>query len=323
MADVFISYARESKDRVEAIAHALEAEGFTIWWDAELPPHRTYAEVIDEQIDAAKAVVVVWSQAARASQWVRAEADKARNQAKLVQTIVEGVIPPLPFDQIHAADLTHWRGDASDPQWRRVRDSVAALVGGETPRAAQRGQTRRRNGAKAPWGALIGVGALAAAGAFYVLAWPQLKPGAAPVAQAPATQTIAAQTTARTENTAARLPAGVEHRLAIPAGYAFDLDAGAISDRITPGSDFVIAEIGGGDWFLDQATTTAGSRPDTAGRPTPALCAGQEYFYRNYLGDSGEYNCFKTGDGREGALIRQRDEPGFDGAVITYVFWDD
>ena len=49
-----------------------------MWRDDELPPHRAYADVIEERLRSAKAVVVLWSAEAAKSQWVRAEADMAR-----------------------------------------------------------------------------------------------------------------------------------------------------------------------------------------------------------------------------------------------------
>ena len=88
MADVFISYAKSSKETAARIATALEAERYDVWWDDVLPPHRAYAEVIQEQIGAARAVIVVWSKDAVASHWVGAEADLARQQSKWVQTTI-------------------------------------------------------------------------------------------------------------------------------------------------------------------------------------------------------------------------------------------
>lgn len=324
MADVFISYSRETKDRVRLVARALEADGYSVWWDAELPTHRTYADVIDEQIRAAKAVVVVWSKAALSSQWVRAEADRARNAGKLVQTTIERVIPPLPFDQIHAADLTNWNGNVSDERWSPVRDSVATLVRAG-PRPAPRARVSRTSSGFSPLPALLGLGAIVAIGAaVYFVVLPRLSaPAAGPPAQETTVDAPAAPDASATANApASRLAAGVDHRLEIPAGHTFDLDSGTVSDRIVDGSDFVIAEIGGGDWFLDQTTEASGSRPDTQGTPSRALCTVDEYFYRSYLADPGEYNCFRTDEGREGALIRNRDRPGFNGVIITYRFWE-
>ena len=37
MAEIFVSYKREERDRTEPVARALEREGFSVWWDPELP----------------------------------------------------------------------------------------------------------------------------------------------------------------------------------------------------------------------------------------------------------------------------------------------
>ena len=78
MTDVFISYARPDEPQAKRVADALTALGYQVWRDDELPAHRAYADVIEERLASAKAVVVLWSQEAAKSHWVRAEADAAR-----------------------------------------------------------------------------------------------------------------------------------------------------------------------------------------------------------------------------------------------------
>ncbi|MCB2066066.1 MAG: toll/interleukin-1 receptor domain-containing protein [Erythrobacter sp.] len=136
MADVFISYSRTNQEKVAQIARAIEAEGYEVWWDAELPPHMSYGEVITAKIEGAKAGLVVWSKEAAASEWVRAEADAARNQKKLIQTALGDIIPPLPFNQIQCANLGDWNGEADHPGWNKVKQSLVALCGARIPRAA-------------------------------------------------------------------------------------------------------------------------------------------------------------------------------------------
>ncbi len=130
MSDVFISYAR-STDRGQArqVADGLRGLGHDIWIDDQLPVHRAYSEVIEERLNAAKAVVVIWSARAIKSHWVRAEANTALDAGTLVQLSIDGVPPPLPFNQVQYADMNGWSGDFAAPGWRKVVDSVAALVG--------------------------------------------------------------------------------------------------------------------------------------------------------------------------------------------------
>jgi TolB-like protein/Tfp pilus assembly protein PilF len=129
VSDVFISYARSTAAHAQALAKALRALGYSIWLDDELPAHRAYSGVIEEQLTAAKAVLVVWSADAVRSEWVLSEANRAREDHKLVQLAVDKTRLPMPFDQTQCADLTGWRGDTNAPGWRKVVASIADLTG--------------------------------------------------------------------------------------------------------------------------------------------------------------------------------------------------
>jgi TolB-like protein len=129
MSEVFISYARSSANEAEAMAQALRALGYGVWRDDELPAHRDYSEVIEERLRGAKAVVVLWSADAVKSQWVRAEADVAREAGTLVQLSLDGAGLPLPFNRIQCADLKGWSGGTDHAGWRKVVASIAQLAG--------------------------------------------------------------------------------------------------------------------------------------------------------------------------------------------------
>ena len=135
MADIFVSYARSTERQAQLAAEALRAAGYDVWRDDELPAHRAYGEVIEERLRSAKAVLVVWSGDAARSQWVRAEADVAREAGTLIQVSVDGTLPPMPFNQIQCADLNGWDGDTASPGWQKVSASVTSLVGDGRPSA--------------------------------------------------------------------------------------------------------------------------------------------------------------------------------------------
>ena len=129
MSHIFISYARPDEPLASLIADGLREGGFEVWRDDELPAHRAYAEVIEERINGAKAVVVLWSAEAARSHWVRAEADTARGRLTLVQVSLDGTLPPMPFNQIQCADLKAWDGQRTAPGWRKLVSSVTELAG--------------------------------------------------------------------------------------------------------------------------------------------------------------------------------------------------
>lgn len=113
------------------IAEILQGKGYSVWWDEELPAHRAYSEVIEERLKSSQAVLVIWSTDAAKSEWVRAEADVARQMHKLVQLSIDGALPPMPFNQIQCPALTNWNGEPEERAWRRIETSLAELVRGE------------------------------------------------------------------------------------------------------------------------------------------------------------------------------------------------
>ena len=129
MSEVFVSYARPDEPLAKRIADALRSNGYCVWRDDELPAHRAYADVIEERLRSAGAVVVLWSADAVKSQWVRSEANVARSAERLVQATLDGVMPPLPFDQIQCADLRDWQEQGLTAGWRKLLASVADLAG--------------------------------------------------------------------------------------------------------------------------------------------------------------------------------------------------
>ena len=169
MADVFISYARSDQKIARRLASALQKAGYSLWWDAELPAHRSYSEEIESELRKAKAVVVLWSKEAAKSQWVRAEADVARNGAKLVQLTIDGAIPPIPFNQIQCADLTGWRGGNAHRGFKKALDSVSALTSGKSSEKAAPNAVPKPLWSRDPWrwaaGALV---LLLVAGAIFL-----------------------------------------------------------------------------------------------------------------------------------------------------------
>lgn len=131
MADVFLSYGRANQPQAAAIAGALEADGRSLWWDRRLATGEDYGQVIEREIDASRCVVVAWSGTARESLWVRAEANAALDQGKLVQLNLDGARLPLPFTMIHFLDFSTWSGAREDSPWPELGDRVGAHVRGE------------------------------------------------------------------------------------------------------------------------------------------------------------------------------------------------
>jgi hypothetical protein len=128
MANVFLSYAREDGAKAALIARALTGQGWTVWWDRTIPPGRTFDDVIEDALEDASCVVVLWSKAAITSHWVRAEAAEGMRRGILVPAFLHDVKIPLEFRRIQAANLTSWNGSVGDPKFEQFLQSVAMLM---------------------------------------------------------------------------------------------------------------------------------------------------------------------------------------------------
>jgi len=126
--DIFISYSREERQAARHFAECFAQEGFAVWWDAALRSGETFDEVIERELRAAKAVVVLWSPRSVASRWVRAEATLADRANKLVPVIIESCSLPIIFELTQAADLANWTGDTEDTRWQTLVCDLRRLV---------------------------------------------------------------------------------------------------------------------------------------------------------------------------------------------------
>jgi hypothetical protein len=131
MAEVFVSYSRANRDRIVTVSDALEGSGYSVWWDRSLAPGDDYALLIEEQIDAAPCVVVAWSQTARQSLWVRAEANEALDAGKLVQINLDKTRLPLPFSALNHLDFSGWAGAREEECWVSLDGRVRRRLNGE------------------------------------------------------------------------------------------------------------------------------------------------------------------------------------------------
>lgn len=133
MADVFVSYAHSNLKRVNPICENLEQAGFSLWWDHHLKAGDDFPLVIERELESAGCVVVAWSEAARNSLWVRAEATEALDNNKLAQVRLDDVKPPLPFTIVEMLDLTSWRGARNEAPWPRLEMAARSLAGKTAP----------------------------------------------------------------------------------------------------------------------------------------------------------------------------------------------
>jgi hypothetical protein len=166
MADVFLSYASEDRERARTVANAFEAEGWDVWWDRSLDAGQSFGDEITKAIASASCVVVLWSAASVRSRWVKDEASAGSKRGALVPASLDGTDPPLGYGQIHTAQLDGWDGDTGHPEYQLLRDGVAAMIAGGAQPVATPPRPRRRPGL--PRWAISALGGVA--GALVLLA---------------------------------------------------------------------------------------------------------------------------------------------------------
>jgi serine/threonine protein kinase len=128
MAQLVLSYCRESKDFVGRLALTLKERGIDVWYDNDLLPGEDFSKVIEEHIITSAAVLVVWSDSACKSKWVKAEASRANDYDKLLQAVCERCELPLPFNSMNYTDLSSWKGDSEAAEISKIVGAVQAEI---------------------------------------------------------------------------------------------------------------------------------------------------------------------------------------------------
>ena len=132
MSDIFISYARNDRETAKALADALERRGWSVWWDRHIPTGRTFDEVIESQLAETRCVIVLWSKASVASEWVKSEAADAKDRRLLVPVLIEQARIPLEFRRVQAADLTGWTGETTHAGFSTLVSDLTGRLGEPT-----------------------------------------------------------------------------------------------------------------------------------------------------------------------------------------------
>jgi hypothetical protein len=145
--DIFMSYSSADRPRAKALAEELENIGFHVWWDREIPLGRAYSEVIPEELQKARCVLVLWSKQSIQSRWVYEEAVKGRERNVLIPARIEDTELPMGFALLQAAELTDWEPGEPHAGFDQLVDSIGRLLGSAptpSPGAASTGRSPRQ-----------------------------------------------------------------------------------------------------------------------------------------------------------------------------------
>jgi adenylate cyclase len=138
MADVFVSYARADRARVAPLVAAIEARGWSVWWDPDINPGQDFDHQIVAELKVATAVLVVWTPRSVQSRWVRGEARDGAERGILVPVRFDAAELPIDVRTLHTTDLDGWNGDSGSPLFEEVLRALGRLVvrqSGSEPRA--------------------------------------------------------------------------------------------------------------------------------------------------------------------------------------------
>ncbi len=175
---IFISYAGVDRPRIELLIKTLEGQGLDAWWDRDIPRGKSFNRVIEQALQQARCVIVIWSHAAVASEWVFNEASDARKRQIMVPVLIDDVEPPLEFRHLQAARLVDWRGDPADREWAGLLEAVRDLVQrpDEMPagRARSTASSVQKHWWQTPAGIALGAGGLLAGLAVLLIAIKQI-----------------------------------------------------------------------------------------------------------------------------------------------------
>jgi adenylate cyclase len=128
MADVFVSYARSDKARVAPLVSAIEAQGWSVWWDPEITPGQEFDRQIAAELKSAKAVLVVWTRESVESRWVRGEAREGADRGILVPVRFGDAELPIDVRAFHTTDFDESAANASSPQMQELLHALRNMI---------------------------------------------------------------------------------------------------------------------------------------------------------------------------------------------------
>jgi len=135
MADIFISYKREDQYIAKTLANKLTDEGFSVWWDRNIPVGKAYDEVIEDELSKSKCIIVLWTINSVSSLNVKEEALEGLKRNILIPVMIGNVNLPYGFKMIHTM-LWNSDNEIDGQEFSELRYQISRLL--DNPDALQK-----------------------------------------------------------------------------------------------------------------------------------------------------------------------------------------
>lgn len=135
MVDVFISYPRSARAKVEPIKAKLDTLGLDCFFDLEnIDGGANFPDIIDRALRTSKAVLCCWSPLYFERPWCMIECRDGLAREIMVPAALERFdrfAPPADMRHLNYLDLTTWDGGDAHEDWNRTLHAIGKLVGRE------------------------------------------------------------------------------------------------------------------------------------------------------------------------------------------------
>ncbi|WP_422084149.1 toll/interleukin-1 receptor domain-containing protein [Ulvibacterium sp.] len=125
---IFISYKREEVDIARQLKKAIENEGFNVWWDEDIQCGQVWSSVLENAVNNADCMVIIWSSRSIKSRWVMHEASSAITKSIYTPVRIELIKIEAPYDRHQATDLIDWNHNTDHPGFLDLKRRIVELI---------------------------------------------------------------------------------------------------------------------------------------------------------------------------------------------------
>lgn len=126
---IFIAYHSSERSYATHLRKQLESLGFSVWWDQNVRSGEEWNEEISRKLREASCVVVLWSQRAYASDWIKHEASTAKALEKYAPCKIENVDVVGPLGRFQVRSLVGWDESSGTAEFPGLIESIEGLLG--------------------------------------------------------------------------------------------------------------------------------------------------------------------------------------------------